>query len=617
MSSTKITMAELSAARAEAYYNAAHDWSANVAATLSDQATAFDNDVLRPLGEGAWSGMAADAARSKLGSVQQDLQATADYANGFTSLLTAAGDQITEAQSVLAQAQDLATQSKLAIHTDGSVTTSTGAASTSAAATQVSQLVAIALGDAQRVLDDLVPKLRNAQQFTSASGKTSPLPAAASALKQDNAIDQTMFSRSIPGSSANPTTVNAWWNAQSSSEQHYLVTQCPDLIGSLNGVPAVARNQANQIKLTAQINADKAQTAQLKAEEAQLQAEMANAESAHPPVNAHGQNPVLTQERQQLASVQRQLSAVNGQLSSLQNLQSEVAAGTTATVNGKTVKIPMYLLGYGTQDNGQAIVAVGNPDTASNVAVYVPGLGSKLSNYNQQLLNATRMTAQADQDTASTGNSVITWLGYNAPGFTSVANKSDAENATPALTSFLAGLRSVNGEMNNLSLVGDSYGSLVCGLAAANSKLPINNLLFTGSPGVGVDNVTQLKIDASHVWAGADYDDSVAALNWFGPDPAYKAFGANQFAVQHYGLGVLGTEAHSHYFDTGSESLDNITDIVTGNYPKVALDHSTDNGALYGQPGGPSVPGPFDGPVIPVPGPAPAPKPYVPPLPPA
>ena len=77
-------------------------------------------------------------------------------------------------------------------------------------------------------------------------------------------------------------------------------------------------------------------------------------------------------------------------------------------------------------------------------------------------------------------------------------------------------------------------------------------------------------------------------LNWFGPSPVLLEVGANQFGVQHYGLSgpVPGINAHSHYFDTGSESLQNVTDIVTGSYNNVKLGHGPDSGPLYDQPGG-------------------------------
>ncbi|HEV2636462.1 MAG TPA: alpha/beta hydrolase [Actinocrinis sp.] len=518
-----------------------------------------------------WSGDAATAAWTSLQAIQGQLSATEAYLVAFSALLQATADGLGEAKSVLAAAVTLAQQNEFTIHDDGTVTAGpasmTGAGSAGRArVAEVQQLTTQALTDARTTVDDLVAKLTDPEQFGQSPHGGNRESDADTVLAQDKAQDAYLYSQAVPAAGTDPATVDAWWQAQSPAQQQALITANPVAIGPLDGIPAVARNQANQIVLQAQIS-------------------------------AYEQKIAVVQQTGSGMLSSMLLPGLQSQLTSLQTLQSEVAAGSTAVVNGTTVKIPMYLLGFGTQGNGQAIVAVGDPDTATNVSVYVPGLGSKLSNFGDNLVDATRMSAQADADTGSTSNSVITWLGYNAPGFTSVMSDGDAQAAVPALTNFLTSLHTVNSGLTNLSLVGDSYGSLVCGLAAAKSQLPITDLVFTGSPGVGVPDVDGLQVDPSHVWAGADYDDDVAALDWFGPDPVYQPFGANQFGVQHYGLGEVGTDAHSHYYDTGSESLNNVTDIITGNYNAVQLDHGPAAGPLYGQPGGPAAPAlPFTGP---------------------
>lgn len=139
---------------------------------------------------------------------------------------------------------------------------------------------------------------------------------------------------------------------------------------------------------------------------------------------------------------------------------------------------------------------------------------------------------------------------------------------------------------------------------ATTSVLP-DDVIFVGSPGVGVDHASQLGIPPSHVWAGANAHDPVTyapaqsslpgmvsdepGLNpafsvpgprqpgsvhtgWFGTDPATPAFGGQIFDA------TSGTDetysgpsfdSHSHYWDSNSSSLKSMSLIVDGKYGAV------------------------------------------------
>jgi hypothetical protein len=128
-------------------------------------------------------------------------------------------------------------------------------------------------------------------------------------------------------------------------------------------------------------------------------------------------------------------------------------------------------------------------------------------------------------------------------------------------------------------VIGHSYGSLVVGKAAA-SGFAADNVVFVGSPGVGVDSARDL---AGRVWATASSSDIIqyatpapaafardlmvapafpaiglpAKELWFGHNPSDPAFGAHTFRSSP-GAGHLG------YWDRGSPSLDSLAAITLG-----------------------------------------------------
>ena len=144
---------------------------------------------------------------------------------------------------------------------------------------------------------------------------------------------------------------------------------------------------------------------------------------------------------------------------------------------------------------------------------------------------ASRLWSQANRD-APAGVSVasVFWLGYTAPQLNltaldpseSPATADEANAAAPALDSFAAGLAAahVPGLAAHSAMLGHSYGSLVVGRAAVRwpGKLA-DDLVFVGSPGVGVDEAGQLGVPAAHVFAGQAGGDRVPDI----PRPSRSA----------------------------------------------------------------------------------------------
>lgn len=230
----------------------------------------------------------------------------------------------------------------------------------------------------------------------------------------------------------------------------------------------------------------------------------------------------------------------------------------------------LYLLDINNSTpDGMAVVSVGNPDTARHQVVIVPGVNSTLDRVAGDIDRAARLQVTADFMAGDpTGDvAVIAWLGYDPPGQDLGALSGAAARAgAPALRQFVDGLAAA--PEHHVTVVGHSYGSVVVGAAAAGGGLRADEIITAGSPGMGVDNVTDLRADPRHVWAGAAKGDDVSG--WMGRfahnrEPHAEAFGANRFVVD--------TEGHNSYWDVNTVSLKNQAAIAVGHYDRVSLEH--------------------------------------------
>ena len=132
----------------------------------------------------------------------------------------------------------------------------------------------------------------------------------------------------------------------------------------------------------------------------------------------------------------------------------------------------------------------------------------------------------------------------------------------------MGGLAATNEHANpHMTAIGHSYGSRTVGAATQQEGgIPgVDDIVFVGSPGVGVDSADDLGVGREHVFVGAAANDVVTKLPvegtvccggaglllggpaaayvfgdladrgdddvWFGKDPASESFGARRFEV--------------------------------------------------------------------------------------
>ena len=196
--------------------------------------------------------------------------------------------------------------------------------------------------------------------------------------------------------------------------------------------------------------------------------------------------------------------------------------------------------------------AVGDPGASSHIII-VGGVGSSSDSSWERNLQRALTTA------AATDSRVVMWTGYDAPGVLPFGiSDRRAHDAAGDVHSFvehyadqLRDNDSSSGSDRTLTLVGYSYGSLVAGLAARQG-LPVDSVVFVGSPGTGAHDVEDLRIKpGGKVYAVMGTSDPirVATSNHqglFGPDPGGDSFGA---------IGVEVPADHSGYWES-SDFLD-------------------------------------------------------------
>ncbi len=221
-------------------------------------------------------------------------------------------------------------------------------------------------------------------------------------------------------------------------------------------------------------------------------------------------------------------------------------------------------LGFDPDGQGEAVEVLGDLATARRVAILVPGSDTSLATFGASGAasldgGARALAAEARQLDPGAHLAVIAWLGYHTPSLLSpaVLTSGDAGQGASALRPLVTGLA---GHGDQVALLCHSYGSVVCGLAAAH--LPVTDIAVYGSPGIDASSVGSLQTTA-RVWAGREAGDWIRYVPHvrllglgFGADPTSPSFGARPF--------TCGSDGHSSYLSRGSISLRNLAYIALG-----------------------------------------------------
>lgn len=297
------------------------------------------------------------------------------------------------------------------------------------------------------------------------------------------------------------------------------------------------------------------------------------------------------------------MSALNDQLNGLNAIDNRLN-------HAQPGQPPAFLLGLDTNGKGHAIIAINNPDKADNVITYVPGTTARLGSISGDIDRSDAMVQSANNASRGQTTSSITWVGYDAPQSIVGDAWSDhyAKDAETKLHNFETGLRTTHvGTPSRNTIIEHSYGSTTVGYTMRDKGLPVDNVIFVGSPGVGVEHASDLGIDPSHVYAGLADNDPIqyappesisgAASNVvnmlehkavnkieyfsgsllkihitpdrhlsFERDPTVAEFGASDLPTDP-GKPLIFGGAHSQYWDLDSSSLNAIGQVAGGQQP--------------------------------------------------
>jgi hypothetical protein len=399
----------------------------------------------------------------------------------------------------------------------------------------------------------------------------------------------------VPGPGTDPKQVAAWWKSLTKDQQDELLRSKFQELGQLRGLPSDVLDKANRARIADDATRFANQRDQLDTKLAERAAEL-----GVDPNTAQGQLALINDPDGAKLMEERQVAATKAQnavdvLKSIKSAEGQANQKGWINADGNADVRVLAWDPYGPRGDGATAIAFGNPDTAKNLAVCVPGTGSTLDSFSVGQAGNLREAMGPD------GNATIQWLGYDAPGWTpgEVGSPELAKEGGQNLVADVNGYRAAGAPGQHLTVIGHSYGSTTVGYAGMNG-LAADDIAFVGSPGVGASNVDQLSPGPGHVYAGATEHDPVVqgtSSDWFTADgsstgPYDDKFGAKVFGTPE-STSALG--AHSQYYREGSESVNNLAKIATGHGGDVT------GQKWYDSPVGPSLPGsgiPGIGPVV-------------------
>ncbi|MFH8404882.1 alpha/beta hydrolase [Streptomyces sp. NPDC018019] len=500
-----------------------------LAGELEEAQVRHRQKVTGPLHAGEWRGADSDTAFMKMEASETQLGVAQSDVSSIATVLDTVHVRMKLAQDKLRQGVRDAEADGYAVDDHGTVTDSrTGSTDADDAEAQAARKQrAAVMGVYQGIIQDSIDSATKAswegmQLLQSIDAFTLDKDYGASKAREGaRKVADSLFQigdEFIP-SDKDPKENAKWWAGLTPQERQLYIDAYPEKIGWLDGIPSTDRDEANRKSLDISLS-----EYDLKKQNGELG---------------------IHDERQ---------------YGGLRKLQDALDKADGSPDENKR----LFVLGIDTKGDGRAVVAQGNPDTARNVAVQVPGTDNDLANVDEHIDRIGRLQ-QAARSQSSESTAVVSWLGYDAPEADgSMVTSGRAEAGAGDLRSFTHGLReSHTGDRAHMTVLGHSYGSTMVGAGATGGDgLDVDDIVSVGSPGMTVDHAKDLHIDPDHVWAGYAKDDLVSTIasdKTLGENPADKEFGGKVFGVD--------TSGHGGYWDQKSESLRNQGRIIVGRTP--------------------------------------------------
>ena len=383
----------------------------------------------------------------------------------------------------------------------------------------------------------------------------------------------------FPQAEWSATEVAVWWKALSAAEKQDLIAHHPEMIGNLNGVDMASRDQANRILLPQKISQAEAKVQALRATFKMNPSEYYRHDRV--PKSKVAVNSELEWEEKRLAD----LKAIR---STLEENEEDRQSDPSIPRRGL-----VYMDDSKKDDRVKVAISTGDVDHAKHVSTVIPGMDNVPSeDIKDHVENAELVGERAIKHARCHQSEVATiaWM-YDTPQGGQVMSSKYATKASHEIGSALEGLhasRQVSGAGRaHTSLLGHSYGSTTAGkVAKMIRKGVLDDLVMYGSPGSGVKDAREYNLDGGRAYvSGVNTNDAVQGIGpdgTFGKDPmkmkgikhlannpdndsVIKVYVSNSGVTSRYA--VKGTTdpfaRHSEYLEEGTESLDDISRVVT------------------------------------------------------
>ena len=346
----------------------------------------------------------------------------------------------------------------------------------------IEQTVADIIRDGRAIEDQAAAGLESIDHGTAPDG---------GAQSVDDAVNAIDTVGPIPGDGSDAYANRLWWNSLTEEQQKTLMETAADEIRQLDGLPTAVRDELNRAALDDDIAEARRELGAAQREYDEAKDNRSGSYSGI--ANVQGISPIQA----------ARLAKAKEKLGELEKLQSAVDTPHS------------YLLEYDdSQDQLEAAVAIGNPDTASQVSVTVPGYGTTVA---RSVEGMTGEAKKLREDAAMMSGqpietvSTIAYIGYQAPqdvtdGDLSVATPQRALDGGRELADFVDGISAASeNEALELSVFGHSYGSTTASAGlqylAEDGNTPVDNFVVYGSPGMTEVNPEPLEFSEASIAA--------------------------------------------------------------------------------------------------------------------
>ncbi|MFI9329339.1 alpha/beta hydrolase [Kitasatospora sp. NPDC052868] len=517
----------------------AKNWKA-LAHTAETVGSRHRNQVNGPLHQ-HWEGADAQAAFPFMARTEQQLDVVRVEAETVALTLNTVADRMYQARTNLTNAVHRAQDSGLTVSADGKVDLAPELPedrNDPDAQTARRNLMGLKAGYQTRIDQALKDAQAASDQGNTALGRLSGdilngqrVNGAVAETRTDSAdvMKDLGLAESYIPDGKDPQKNAEWWKGLTPGQQETYLALNAARIGSLDGLPATVRDEANRLVLDQKLDALQAGT----------------------PASFGLDQTTYDKRKAALAEIKKKLEE---------------------TADAKNETHQMFLLGidpeaYG--GDGRAIVATGNPDKATHTSVFVPGTNTELPGVPGQIDLIRRLQTYA-VGAAKEGETVavISYLGYDTPeSIPKASNPMRGLDAADDMRRFSDGLRVAHGEpKTHLSYIAHSYGSFAVGVAdSEKGGLQADDIVTLGSPGMGVLTADQLTVNPDHLWIGEATDDPTRLVGGFslGPSPHIVGFGGHNIEID--------TSGHGGYWDDKTQSMINQGNIIAGRKPTTTL----------------------------------------------